>query len=114
MALLDLVYRDQLFPRQVFAQTFELLLSRLAPRAACKIMVKLLALAHERACETELADLLALDLDQGRLPDLAVLGALFGPSDDAMPVVAVVIVTSLAAYEDLGTIRAPHAEGVAL
>jgi hypothetical protein len=29
-------------------------------------MVQLLALAHERACEAELADLLALDLDQGR------------------------------------------------
>ena len=111
MALLDLVYRDQLFPRQVYARTFERLLSRLAPRVACKIMVHLLALAHERACEAELADLLALDLDQDRSPDLAELAVLFGPGADAMPEIAVVIVTPLAAYEDLGTVRAPHAVG---
>lgn len=108
MALLDLVYRDQLFPRQVYTRTFEVLQSRLAPRPACKLMVQLLALAHERACEAELADLLALDLDQGRLPDIAVLAALFGPADDAMPEVAVVTLTPLAAYEDLGTVRTPH------
>ena len=28
-------------------------------------------MAHERACEAELADLLAQDLDEGRLPDIA-------------------------------------------
>ena len=109
MALLDLVYRDQLFPRQVYARTFEVLLSRLEPRPACKIMVGLLALAHDWACEAELADLLAIDLDQGRVPDLAGLSALFGPNDDAMPEVAVVVVTPLAAYEELGTVRPPHA-----
>ena len=113
MALLDLVYRDQLFPRQVYARTFEFLLDRLEPRPACKIMVKLLALAHDRACEAELADLLAIDLDQGRVPDIDALSGLFGPNDDAMPEVAVIVVTPLAAYEDLGTVRAPHAMGVA-
>jgi transposase len=113
MALLDLIYRDQLFPRQVYARTFEFLLDRLAPRAACKIMVKLLALAHDRGCEVELADLLAIDLDQGRLPDIAALSALFGPNDDAMPEVAVTVVTPLTAYEDLGTVRAPQATGAA-
>lgn len=111
MALLDLVYRDQLFPRQAYARTFDVLHSSLAPRAACKIMVQLLALAHERACEAELADLLALDLDQGRLPDIAVLSALFGPGPDTMPEIAVVIMTPLSAYEDLGTVRAPHVTG---
>ena len=113
MALLDLVYRDQLFPRQVYARTFEFLRSRLEPRPACKIMVKLLALAHDRACEAELADLLAIDLDQGRVPDIAALSALFGPGDDAMPEVAVIVITPLAAYEDLGTVRTPQATGVA-
>jgi hypothetical protein len=111
MALLDLVYRDQLFPRPVYARTFEALLERLTPRGACKTMVQLLALAHERACEAELADLLAIDLDQGRLPDLAALGALFGPATDAMPEIAVVVLTPLAAYEELGTVRAPQTAG---
>ena len=108
MALLNLVYRDQLFPRQAYARTFEFLQSHLAPRAACKIMVQLLALAHERACEAELADQLTIDLDQNRLPDIAALGALFGPGDDALPKVTIAILTPLAAYEDLGTVRAPH------
>ncbi|MFM8443498.1 MAG: IS21 family transposase [Methylococcus sp.] len=111
MALLELVYRDQLFPRQAYARTFEVLLARQEPRVACKAMVQLLALAHERACEAELADLLALDLDQGRLPDLAALTALFGPDDGAMPEIAVVVLTPLSSYEDLGTVRAPHAIG---
>lgn len=105
MALLDLVYRDQLFPRPAYAKTFEVLLERLTPRAACKTMVQLLALAHERACEAELADLLALDLDQGRLPDLVELAALFGPDDTAMPDATVVFHTTLSAYDALGTVQ---------
>ena len=55
-----------------------------------------LALAHDRACEAELADLLAIDLDQDRVPDIAVLSALFGPDDTALPEIAVVVVTPLA------------------
>ncbi len=113
MALLNLVYRDQLFPREAYARTFECLLSRLTPRAACKTMVKLLALAHDRSCEAELADLLVIDLDQGRLPDIAALSALFGPGDKAVPEVAVIVVTHLAAYDDLGTVRVPQEIGAA-
>ncbi len=108
MALLDLVYRDQIFPRQVYARTFEFLLSRLEPRPACKIMVELLALAHDRACEAELADILTIDLEQGQMPDIASLSALFGPNSDVVPEVAVIVVTPLAAYEELGTVRAPQ------
>ncbi len=113
MALLNLVYREQLFPRQAYARTFECLLSRLTPRAACKTMVKLLALAHDRACEAELAERLTSDLDQGHLPDITALSALFGPGDEAVPVVSVVVITHLAAYDDLGTIRAQQDMGVA-
>ena len=36
-------------------------------RDACRKMVELLSMAHERPCEAELADLLAQDLDEGRL-----------------------------------------------
>src|SRR6202044_1706789 len=68
MALLNLVYRDQLFPRRPYAHAFEALLAKETEKRACRIMVGLLALAHERACEGELADLIAQDLDAGRLP----------------------------------------------
>ena len=64
MALLNLVYRDQLFPREAYRRTFERLTERLPARAACRTMVALLALAHERGCEAELAELLAADLSQ--------------------------------------------------
>ena len=39
MALLGLVYRDQLFPRQAYTRTFEALTASLPARAACRTMV---------------------------------------------------------------------------
>src|SRR5450432_173304 len=54
MALLNLVYRDQLFPRRAYALTFDTLLAGLGERSACRAMVGLLALAFERSCEAEL------------------------------------------------------------
>lgn len=45
MALLNLVYRDKLFPRRVFALVFEALLAGLGERPACRVMVGILALA---------------------------------------------------------------------
>jgi hypothetical protein len=45
MALLGLVYRDQLFPRDAYRRTFDALLERLPDREACRVMVELLALA---------------------------------------------------------------------
>jgi hypothetical protein len=38
-------------------------------RDACRRMVDLLFIAHEQACEAELAHLLAVDLDAGRVPE---------------------------------------------
>jgi hypothetical protein len=102
MALLNLVYRDQLFPRQAYARTFEALLAGLPARAACRAMVELLALAHERACEAELAERLAADLDANRLPDMNELRSLFGASDRAVPDV-VVALTPLCVYDELCT-----------
>jgi hypothetical protein len=58
MALLNLVYRDQLFPREAYRHTFERLREQLCERAACKLTVELLSLAHDRACEGELAGVL--------------------------------------------------------
>ena len=63
-------------------------------------MVDLLALAHERGCEAELADQLAADLRAGQLPDIAALaGALRTRSRAAANVV--VHLAPLNAYEDL-------------
>jgi len=103
MALLNLVYRDQLFPRQAYARTFDALLAEQPPRAACKTMVELLALAHERACEADLAERLAADLDAGDLPDIKLLRALFKPDSQAVPTV-VVTLAPLSAYDELGTV----------
>lgn len=111
MALLDLVYRDQLFPRQAYARTFEALLAHQPQRTACKTMVALLALAHDRACEAELAEHLSAGLDLGVLPDLKALQALFGPGADAIPAIATVAFTPLSAYEVLVTAATPTAAG---
>jgi hypothetical protein len=46
MALINLVYRDQLFPRRAYARAFEALLAALSEKQACRIMVGLLALAR--------------------------------------------------------------------
>jgi hypothetical protein len=100
MALLNLVYRDQLFPRPVFARTFDALLAASSEKAACRAMVGILALAHERACEAELALALQIDLDRGVLPDLAALIERFRPKDAGVPDV-VVTLPSLALYDQI-------------
>lgn len=100
MALLNLVYRNQLFPRQAYRRTFDALLERLSEKQACRIMVDLLALAHDRGCEAELADLLTADLEAGRLPDITALCAHFAPDPARVPHVVVHLVP-LDAYEEL-------------
>jgi transposase InsO family protein len=107
MALMGLVYRDQLFPRQAYARAFEAMIKKLPARVACRTMVDLLALAHERACEAELAERLDADLDAGRLPDLKRLRALFSPEAAAVPAI-VVSYAPLSAYEELA--RTPQGE----
>jgi transposase InsO family protein len=102
MALLNLVYRDQLFPRRPYAHAFEALLAKETEKRACRIMVGLLALAHERACEGELADLIGQDLDAGRLPDLQALQDRFAPSIRDIPKVTVEL-APLAAYDEIAT-----------
>jgi hypothetical protein len=100
MALLNLVYRDQLFPREAYRRTFHMLLEQLPERQACRTMVDLLAMAHERGCESELADQLAACLEAGRLPDMGDLRARFAPDPSRLPNV-VVRLASLNAYEAL-------------
>ena len=100
MALLNLVYRDQLFPREAYRLTFERLRERLSDRMACKTIVELLSLAHDRACEAELAGILNVHLDAGELPDLAALRARFAPDPARLPEVLVELVP-LSVYETL-------------
>ncbi len=92
MALLGLVYRDQLFPREAYRCTFEALIKALPERQACRIMVELLALAHERACEGELASALQANLDARRLPDMAHLRARFTPDPASLPEINIPVV----------------------
>ncbi len=100
MALMRLVYRDQLFPREAYKRAFDLLVERLPERQACRIMVELLGLAHERGCERELAEELAACLEAGDLPDLNLLRIRFAPDPASLPHVAVQL-ESLQAYDAL-------------
>lgn len=100
MALAQLVYRDQLFPRAAYRRAFEAMQERCDQRYACKVTVELLMLAHERACEAELAEALIADLDAGRLPDLAALRARFRPEDAPVPSVTVEL-AALDIYDEL-------------
>lgn len=100
MALLNLVYRDQLFPRDAYRLTFDRLREQLPDKAACRLMVDLLALAHDRGCEADLAAQLTADLTAVRLPDIAALRTRFAPDPASLPEV-VVYLTPLIAYEAL-------------
>lgn len=100
MALLNLVYRDQLWPRDAYRHMFDHLCERLSERAACKLMVELLSIAHERGCEAQLATLLSEDLAADRLPELKVLRERFAPDLASLPEVSVRL-TPLTVYEAL-------------
>jgi hypothetical protein len=102
MALANLVYRDQLFPRAAYRRAFEALRERCDDRHACKVTVELLMLAHERACEADLAKVIDADLDAGRLPDLSTLRSRFRPEAAPIPSVAVEL-ASLDVYDELAS-----------
>jgi len=98
-----------LFPRQTYARAFEALLAAGNERHACRTTVGLLALAHERACEAQLAEALDAELDSGRLPDLEALSRQFTPDDSAVPDVTVEL-ADLAAYDALLSVPASALE----
>ena len=103
MALNNLVYRDQLFPRPAYARAFEALHQSVGDKRACKLTVELLALAHDRGCEAELAGLIDAELDAGRLPDLAILRERFAPNPACVPVIEVKFVP-LSSYDELAAV----------
>jgi hypothetical protein len=100
MALRNLVYRDQIFPRPAYARAFDVLMSTRTEKTACKITVELLALAHEYACEAALAQVLDTELDAGRLPCVDLLREAFRPASAAVPEVNIALV-ALASYDAL-------------
>jgi len=100
MALRNLVYRDQLFPRDAYRRAFEALLNARGERRACRDAVALLALAHERNCEAALAERLEAALDAGAVPDIDALTAAFAPAATPLPTVNVEL-GSLADYDVL-------------
>ena len=76
------------------------MLAGIGERPACRAMVGLLALAHERACEAELGAVLQATLDDGILPDPKALIERFRPKGMALPVV-VVTLPSLALHDQI-------------
>jgi hypothetical protein len=105
MALLNLVYRNQLFPRPAYARAFEAWRAEAGDKTACKVTVELLALAHDRGCEAELAGAIDAELEVSRLPDLAVMRGRFGPTLGSLPVIEVDLVP-LYAYDALAAVHA--------
>jgi hypothetical protein len=69
----------------------------------------LLALAHDRACEAELALAIEADLDAGALPDLDRLRGRFQPDRAMIPEVAVAL-APLCAYDELAVVCAPNTD----
>lgn len=101
-ALRYLIYRDALFPRSAYAQTWQAIDAALDPKPACRLMVGLLDLAANHACEAALAEHLEALLEAGELPDLAALKAEFAPK--VSPVVDVAIPPhDIAGYDSLLT-----------
>lgn len=105
MALLNLVYRDALFPRPAYQLAWEKLLADGDPRRACKSMVALLALAHDRCCEAELAVALTEQMaDLGAagtgVIDVPALQTRFAPVPATMPDI-VVSLPPVASYDML-------------
>ena len=67
-----------------------------------------MALAHDRACEAELAEAIEAALNAGELPDPAQLRDRFKPNAAAIPDVTVEL-TPLSAYDELAVVAHPHA-----
>ncbi|HYN63077.1 MAG TPA: IS21 family transposase [Candidatus Limnocylindrales bacterium] len=105
-ALWSSIYRDSLFPRTEYAEAWKALQRDLPRRDACRRMVDLLFIAHDQACETELAHLLAEDLDAGRVPDPGALASRLSPRHMTLPRDVAVAHPSLDSFDALLKARA--------
>jgi len=89
-AFANLIYRDALFPRTEYRRCWDALVDALALRRACQVIVGLLWLAHDQACEADLASELDRILAAGDLPDLDALRLRFMQApQDSGPDIAV-------------------------
>ena len=93
------VLRDDVFPREVYRQTWERLEASVPERQACKTMVGLLGLAAD-GHEAELAELLTRLIEADQLPDLEELTKRLAPTITILPTVVVQLPT-LASYDAL-------------
>ena len=99
-ALTHLAYRDALWPRSEYRRAFDALAAAQPAREAARTMVGLLALAHDRGVEADLAAALEADMGAGQLPDLARMMQRFTPSVSTAPAVSIVM-PALASYDSL-------------
>jgi len=100
-ALWSSIYRDSLFPRTEYVEAWKILQRDLPRRDACRRMVDLLFIAHEQACEVELAHLLAADLSAGQVPDPKALASRLAPRHMSLPADVAVIHPALEGFDVL-------------
>jgi hypothetical protein len=100
-ALMGLLYRDALWPRPAYRRAFDALMRAGTPRHACRIATGLLALAHEQACEADLAGALDDILDAGALPDLEALRTRFSTAATTPAPVIDIVMPRASTYDDL-------------
>lgn len=111
MALAGLIYRDQLFPREAYRHAYDRLRDTGGERLACRTVVELLGIAHERGCEAALAAALTVTLEAGELPVVEELRARFAPVASDLPQVRVDL-PALVGYDALLGIE-PEGNGLA-
>lgn len=90
-ALAGLAYRDALWPRPAYRRAWDALAAVRPQRDASRIMVGLLALAHECGVEADLMLALTELLDKGQLPELGNLRTRFTPQATSAPTVRVAL-----------------------
>ena len=76
---------------RAYRQLYKAARAALPAKAACKLTVDILALAHDRGCEADPATLIAGLLAAGALPDMAVMRARFAPDPATLPNLTVLI-----------------------
>ena len=85
MALARWIHRDGLFPREEYRICHDMAREQRGDREACRLTVKLLALAHEANCEAVLAEALRPILAAGQLPDADECIQRFAPRPGKLP-----------------------------
>ena len=106
MALNNLVYRDQLFPRPAYRTSLRGVARRAwATSARARSRSSCWRWRTIAAARPSWRRLIDAELDAGRLPDLAMLRERFGPTPASVPVIEVKLVP-LNAYDELAAVYA--------